>query len=91
MSEAIHQILRWTHIAIGFTILVVFWIPVLSKKGGRLHIAAGKVYVALGEGENPDLYSFVYCLNAGSGDVNWIYCTCKYDEKTDKITPWTTT
>ncbi len=40
----------------------------------------GKVYVGMGEGENSDLYAFVYCLNAVTGEVIWIYCTCQYEE-----------
>lgn len=46
-------------------------------------VANGKVYVGIGEGESPVLYSFVYCLDAGSGDVDWIYCTCKYTADAD--------
>lgn len=41
-------------------------------------IVNGRIYVGIGEGENPQLYSFLFCLNAESGDVEWIYCTCKY-------------
>lgn len=41
-------------------------------------VANGKVWVGMGEGENPDLYSFVYCLDAASGNVIWIFCTCQY-------------
>jgi outer membrane protein assembly factor BamB len=38
----------------------------------------GRVYVGIGEGENPDLYSFVFCLDARSGNVVWIFCTNQY-------------
>lgn len=41
-------------------------------------VANGKVYVGMGEGENPDLFGFVYCLDAQSGDVVWIFCTCQF-------------
>lgn len=41
-------------------------------------IVNDKVYVGFGEGENPYLYGFVYCLDANSGDVVWIYCTCQF-------------
>jgi outer membrane protein assembly factor BamB len=41
-------------------------------------VVNGRVYVGMGEGENPDLYGFVYCLDANSGNVIWIYCTCQY-------------
>ncbi|HET7435699.1 MAG TPA: PQQ-binding-like beta-propeller repeat protein [Thermoanaerobaculia bacterium] len=38
----------------------------------------GKVWVGIGEGENPNLYSFVYCLDAATGNVIWIFCTNQY-------------
>ncbi len=41
-------------------------------------IQDGKVWVGIGEGENPQLYSFVYCLDAGTGKVIWIFCTNQY-------------
>lgn len=37
------------------------------------------VYVGFGEGENPDLYGYVYCLNAQTGNVVWLYCTCQFE------------
>jgi outer membrane protein assembly factor BamB len=55
--------------------------------GGPLAKASGwssplvvnnRVYLGMGEGENAYLYSFVYCLDANSGDVIWIYCTCQF-------------
>lgn len=33
------------HIIAGFTALAVFWIPVVTKKGGKAHIRVGWVYV----------------------------------------------
>jgi hypothetical protein len=45
MAE-LFQILRWLHIAVGSIALIVFWIPAFAKKGGKLHIRAGWVYVA---------------------------------------------
>jgi outer membrane protein assembly factor BamB len=38
-------------------------------------VANGKIYVGTGEGENPALFGFVFCLDAASGNVDWIYCT----------------
>lgn len=46
-------------------------------------VANGRVYVGMGEGENPALYGFVYCLDAASGKVIWIYCTCQFQEGVD--------
>lgn len=41
-------------------------------------VVNGLVYLGIGEGENPDLFSFVFCLDAATGDVVWIFCTNKY-------------
>ncbi len=41
-------------------------------------VVNGRVYVGIGEGENPNLYSFVFCLDAATGDVVWIFCTNQY-------------
>ncbi|HEY6392002.1 MAG TPA: PQQ-binding-like beta-propeller repeat protein [Bryobacteraceae bacterium] len=43
-------------------------------------VADGNVFVGMGEGENPTCYGFVFCLDAQSGNVNWIYCTCQFVE-----------
>jgi outer membrane protein assembly factor BamB len=48
-------------------------------------VANGRVYVGMGEGENPDLYGFVYCLDANTGNVIWIYCTCQFEEGRDNL------
>ncbi|MEO0366808.1 MAG: hypothetical protein AAF265_15090, partial [Pseudomonadota bacterium] len=40
----LHDFLLKTHIAIGLVAVVAFWIPVLARKGGRYHVAAGKVF-----------------------------------------------
>ena len=39
-----------------------------------------RVFLGIGEGENPDLFSFIYCLDGNTGDVIWIYCTCQFVE-----------
>src|SRR5579871_604972 len=38
-------------------------------------VVNGKVYVGFGEGENPTLFGWVYCLDENNGKVVWIYCT----------------
>jgi glucose dehydrogenase len=38
----------------------------------------GRVYLGIGEGENPNINSFVFCLDAASGKVIWIFCTNQY-------------
>jgi hypothetical protein len=39
------DIALWVHIAAGVVALLVFWIPLVTKKGGRFHRRAGWVYV----------------------------------------------
>jgi outer membrane protein assembly factor BamB len=41
-------------------------------------VVNGRVYLGIGEGENPDLNSFVFCLDAATGNVVWIFCTNQY-------------
>ncbi len=41
-------------------------------------VANGKVYFGHGEGENDELFAFVYCLNAETGVVEWLFCNCKF-------------
>src|SRR5579872_3654994 len=38
-------------------------------------VVNGKVYVGFGEGENPGLFGWVYCLDENTGNVLWLYCT----------------
>jgi outer membrane protein assembly factor BamB len=46
-------------------------------------VANGLVYVGMGEGENPQLFGFVYCLDAATGRVKWIFCTDQLAEGVD--------
>ncbi|MEY2564990.1 MAG: quinohemoprotein ethanol dehydrogenase [Verrucomicrobiota bacterium] len=46
-------------------------------------VVNGKVYVGIGEGENPSAYSFIYCLDAQSGNVVWIFCVCQFQQGQD--------
>jgi outer membrane protein assembly factor BamB len=55
-------------VSAGFPAAVIWTSPVVSADGT-------KMYVGCGEGENPLLYSFVFCLDPKTGNVNWIYCT----------------
>ncbi len=43
-------------------------------------VVGNRVYVGIGEGENPYLYGFVFCLAADTGTVQWVFCT-------DQLTP----
>ena len=46
-QHTLHSGLRFIHILAGSLGLVAFWIPVFAKKGGWLHITAGRVFVWL--------------------------------------------
>ncbi len=50
--------------------------PVIAALDGN----DGLVFVGMGEGENPGCFGFVYALDAVSGQVQWIHCTCQYVE-----------
>lgn len=39
------ELSRMLHIVSGFLALIVFWIPIVAKKGGRLHNRVGWIYV----------------------------------------------
>jgi outer membrane protein assembly factor BamB len=45
----------------------------------------GKVFVGVGEGENPSAYGFVYCLDAQTGKVLWLFCTCQFVTGQDNL------
>lgn len=40
-------------------------------------VVNGRVYVGFGEGES-NTYGFVYCLDAKTGNVIWLFCTNKF-------------
>lgn len=40
-------------------------------------VVNGKVYVGFGEGES-NTFGFVYCLDANTGNVIWLFCTNKF-------------
>jgi outer membrane protein assembly factor BamB len=61
---------------VGLPAPVIWTSPVVSADGTRL-------YVGCGEGENPNLFSFVFCLDTSTGNVNWIYCTNKFADNAD--------
>lgn len=43
--DTIDRVILNIHVICGFLSLVAFWLPMLTKKGGRAHILSGKVYV----------------------------------------------
>ena len=45
--ETLSKALLSTHIIAGFLSLIIFWIPIFTKKGGNLHVKVGKAYVFL--------------------------------------------
>src|SRR5699024_6890814 len=44
--EFLFQIARYAHIIGGFVALFIFWVPIVTRKGGKVHRGAGWVYVA---------------------------------------------
>lgn len=44
IMTALHSFLVTSHIVVGAVALVLFWIPVLSRKGSRVHTRAGQAY-----------------------------------------------
>ena len=63
MMDLLHDVSRLIHIGLGFIGLVVFWLPVLAKKGGWLHVTAGKVFVVCAYGVTLSaFFSSVYYL-----------------------------
>ena len=42
--KAIHDIFLWIHIPAGTLSLILFWIPVMVKKGNNVHRKVGKAY-----------------------------------------------
>jgi hypothetical protein len=48
-------------------------------------VVNGKVYVGIGLGENGSKppFGFIYCLDAGSGQVIWLFCTNKFVDGKD--------
>lgn len=47
MSET-HSVLLLTHITFGAIVLLVFWIPISTRKGGRTHRRGGRLYLWAG-------------------------------------------
>ena len=46
-------------------------------------VAKGNVYVGSGEGESSTTYGFVWCLDANTGVVKWVFCTSKFSNAAD--------
>jgi outer membrane protein assembly factor BamB len=47
-------------------------------------VVNGRVYVGAGVGEpDPGAFGFIYCLDAGTGDVIWLFCTNQFTVNTD--------
>ena len=42
--EVLHDILLWIHIPAGTLSLILFWIPVMVKKGNNTHRKVGRIY-----------------------------------------------
>jgi len=55
-------------------------VPPMAKASGWSSplVIDDRVYLGMGEGENAYLYGFIYCINANTGKVIWMFCTCQY-------------
>ena len=42
--KLVHTLIVSLHIGVGALALVLFWVPMLAKKGGRTHVRAGRLY-----------------------------------------------
>ena len=42
--KLLFSVLIGIHVATGFVGLAAFWVPVFARKGGRVHVRAGRVY-----------------------------------------------
>ena len=61
--ELIFDFARWLHIISGFLALLVFWIPIVTRKGKKVHRRSGWIYVvAMGCVSISALYMGVYRL-----------------------------
>jgi outer membrane protein assembly factor BamB len=45
-------------------------------------VVNGKVYVGFGEGERGK-YGFICCLDANTGNIVWLFCTCQFKDNQD--------
>lgn len=43
-QQQIYLLLRRSHITVGIVGVIVFWIPIFAKKGGRLHVITGRMF-----------------------------------------------
>jgi hypothetical protein len=71
MIETFHNVFRGFHIAVGGVGLILFWIPIVTRKGSPVHRAAGRwfvrsVYVVAGSG----LISSVWAIASPATFVN---------------------
>ena len=44
MNHMLFNVLILAHVATGFVGLAAFWIPVFARKGGRIHVRAGRIF-----------------------------------------------
>jgi outer membrane protein assembly factor BamB len=56
--------------------------PVVAGWSSPL-VVNNRVYTGIGEGENPKAYTFVYCLDADTGKVIWLFCTNQFVDGID--------
>jgi outer membrane protein assembly factor BamB len=53
-------------------------------------VVGDRIYLGIGEGENEAVFSFVFCIDAASGNVVWVTCTNFYDNPAPNLIPQST-
>jgi outer membrane protein assembly factor BamB len=48
-------------------------------------VVGNRIYLGIGEGENPNLFSFVFCVDTATGNVEWVFCTNQFAAGTDNL------
>lgn len=43
--EFLFHVARWLHIVSGFVALFILWLPIVTRKGGKVHTRTGWIYV----------------------------------------------
>jgi uncharacterized membrane protein len=67
--ERLFQTVLAVHIAAGAVSLLVFWVPLVTKKGGRTHRRVGWVYVAAAV--TVAVTGFLSCIPLVSSPLRW--------------------
>jgi outer membrane protein assembly factor BamB len=48
-------------------------------------VVGERLFIGMGEGENPDAFGFVYCVDTATGNVVWLFCTNQFVAGQDNL------